>query len=156
MASELQLRIGQRIKARREEQDLTQRELAELIPGKSDGNQVSGWERGEHRPSDATLEHIAFALEVDVSYFMAPEPSSEIPDVMGALGDGDRLRRIEHKLDELLDLLREGPEGDAADPAATSGMPRPPRPPGLPPSDEAPERTDDEDLGEGARREDAG
>lgn len=67
MAAEHVVRIGARIREAREREGLTQRELADLIPGKADGNQISKWERGEHRVGDTTLGHIAKALKLDVS-----------------------------------------------------------------------------------------
>ena len=51
MAAEHVVRMGLRIKARREELGLTQRELAEKIPGKSDGNQVSKWAAERREPA---------------------------------------------------------------------------------------------------------
>lgn len=114
MAAEHVVRMGARIKARREEVGLTQRELAEKIPGKSDGNQVSKWERGEHRVSDDTLEHIARALDVDAGYFMVAEPVPGSADLVGALAEQSQLDRIEAKLDELLDAVRDA-DGEAVE-----------------------------------------
>lgn len=140
MAAEHLIRIGARIRKRREEMGLTQRELADQLPGKADGNQVSKWERGQHRVSDDTLEHIGAALEVDPSYFLAPEPKTGTPDLMGDIrGAEDRrqLDRIEKKLDKLLEHLVTSPgadedlgdEGDARDihlsPDDEDGEPRP-------------------------------
>lgn len=110
MAAEHVARIGANIRSAREAAKLTQRELADLIPGKADGNQVSKWERGEHRVSDTTLEHIAHALKVDVSRFLAPAPAEGTPDLMGALngrGTQSQLDRIEERLDELVALVRD-------------------------------------------------
>lgn len=108
MAREHVARIGTGMRLRREELGLTQRELADLLPGKSDSNQVSKWERGEHRPNDETLEHIALALKVDVSHFHAPAPTGGPADLLGALARNDRdeqLDRIEAKLDAVLATL---------------------------------------------------
>jgi transcriptional regulator with XRE-family HTH domain len=107
MAAEHVARIGARIRERRDELNLTQRELADLIPGKADGNQVSKWERGEHRVSDDTLEHIAAALQTDVAYFIAPAPRAGSPDLMGTLREADatQLDRIERMLSEVLQRL---------------------------------------------------
>lgn len=105
MAREHVIRMGQRIRERREELALTQRELADAIPGKSDGNQVSKWERGEHRVSDETLPHIARALDVDVSYFHLPAPVEGTGDLMQTLrssADPSQLDRVETLLGELL------------------------------------------------------
>jgi len=102
MAAEHVARIGARIRQRREELGLTQRELADLIPGKADSNQVSKWERGEHKPGDDTLEHIAKALNVDPSYFHVPEPKPGTPDLMGSLNDSSPLDQINAKLDAII------------------------------------------------------
>jgi transcriptional regulator with XRE-family HTH domain len=107
MAAEHTVRMGRRIKELRKKAGLTQRELAEAIPGKADGTQVSKWERGKNRPSDDTLEHIAKALGVDVAalHVSAVEPST--PDLMGALGTPTtgQLDRIEAMLRVLLDQV---------------------------------------------------
>ena len=47
------------IKSKRERLGLTQKEFAELLGLKSNGDRtVSGWERGEHQPSKAKLRSI--------------------------------------------------------------------------------------------------
>lgn len=54
--------IGARMKELREGLGLTQRELAEKLPGKTEGKDISRWENGKHRPSPDTLAAIADAL----------------------------------------------------------------------------------------------
>lgn len=100
MAAEHIERMGRNIQRLRLEKGLSQRALAELIPGKADGAQMSGWERGEHRPGDDTLAHIARILEVDVADLFAQEEEdapAETPDLMEAFSpDGPaQLSRIE-------------------------------------------------------------
>ena len=103
VVAEQTMLIGRRIAEARAAADLTQTELAAKIPGKSDGTQVSKWERGMHRPGDDTLEHIASALDRDVAWFLLPDrdqlltPEPVVPD--------DQLARIEQKLDRLLALF---------------------------------------------------
>ena len=46
MAAEQTARVGAQIRRYREKAGLNQRELAEALPGKTDGTQVSKWERG--------------------------------------------------------------------------------------------------------------
>ena len=119
MAAEHVARMGARMAQRRKELKLTQREVADLIPGKADSNQVSKWERGEHKASDDTLEHIAKALQVDVSYFHVPEPKAGTPDLMGTIRAGEsQLDRVEAKLDRLLAILEQ--PGDIAGPFVES------------------------------------
>lgn len=139
MALEYVARMGARIRERREELGMTQRELADAIPGKADSNQVSKWERGEHKPGDNNLEHIAKALEVDPSFFMAAKPAAGVAPLLQNLS-GSQLDRIEAKLDELLARTAtpsETPEEIAAEAArqrrgtkrssAASAKRRPPR-----------------------------
>jgi transcriptional regulator with XRE-family HTH domain len=76
--------IGRRIAQARTEAGLTQAELAAKVPGKSDGTQMSKWERGVHRPGDDTLEHIAGVLKKEVSWFLVSESDkSATPNLMG-------------------------------------------------------------------------
>lgn len=126
MAAEHVERMGARIRELRERAGLTQKDLAELIPGKTDSSQVSKWERGENRPLDNTLEHIARALNCDVGVFHAPDPEEpESPDLMTALGAQgsvarleERLERIENALDELLAQASEQEIEEEASPGA--------------------------------------
>lgn len=131
-------RIGERIRARREELGLSQGDLARELPGKSDGNQVSRWERGEHKPHSDTLEAIARVLRVDMGYLLMPEPEkATTPD---PFADGTQFDRIERKLDAIIahfgiavtapaeapeDLVAKGlgglPAARAAQPAPSAG-----------------------------------
>lgn len=113
MAAEMAERVGIRMRTRREELGLTQAQLAALIEGKAEGAQVSRWERGKHQPQD--LAPIARALEVDLSYFYAPEPdkndtpspfaSSAAP---GALDE--TLREIREQNTIILDAIHHSAE----------------------------------------------
>lgn len=105
MAKEHAVRIGARIAAAREEAGLTQRELADLIPGKSDGTQVSGWERGEHRVSDDTLDHIARILKKPVAWFHADEPEPGSPDLMSELVAAKPNGRLEELMLQVLERV---------------------------------------------------
>jgi transcriptional regulator with XRE-family HTH domain len=60
-------KFGKKIKLARVEQDLTQRQLAELIKGKQ--KSVSMYETGTAMPSLETLEKIAKALKKPIAYF---------------------------------------------------------------------------------------
>jgi transcriptional regulator with XRE-family HTH domain len=106
MAAEHTARIGSRIKELREERGMAQRELADLLPGKTDSNQISKWERGVHRPGDDALDQIAAALGVDTSYFLVPAPAAGTADLLGALSPAaNQLDRIEAKLDAVITHL---------------------------------------------------
>jgi transcriptional regulator with XRE-family HTH domain len=110
MAAEYLARMGERIRERREALGLSQEDVARAMPGKITGQRISLWERGLHRPRDDSLEALARALEVDVSYFMTPEPAKEeTPDLLGVGHHGDtrsasaRMVALERKLDKLLE-----------------------------------------------------
>jgi transcriptional regulator with XRE-family HTH domain len=113
-------RLGRRIKERREELDLKQREVAARMAASpsTDAQMVSKWERGEHRPNDDNLEILADALETTVADLVSG-PLSErpakaaTPDAMAALDGkpaaGDELHaqldRIEQALSGLAEVL---------------------------------------------------
>jgi transcriptional regulator with XRE-family HTH domain len=119
MAGELARQVGARIRARREELGLNQRELAEKIGEVTVNNQrVSDWERGVNQPSSRYLEKVADALGVEVAYFYTKP--TETPDVIGAvsrsngnaLSDGELelLLRIEAMLRAVVPVLN--PDAD--------------------------------------------
>jgi transcriptional regulator with XRE-family HTH domain len=119
MAAEYVARMGARIRERREELGMTQRELADAIPGKADSNQVSKWERGGHRPSDSTLEHIAKALKVTPAYFMvSPATAAGSGDLMEKFSPADpRLDRLEAKINVTMRALAVSLRADRSDAA---------------------------------------
>jgi transcriptional regulator with XRE-family HTH domain len=87
MAAEHTQRIGTRIRQRREALGMTQADLAAKVGGKTDAQQISKWERGQHKPGDDRMERIAVALDVSPVYFMAPEPKDGTPNLIGALAE---------------------------------------------------------------------
>jgi transcriptional regulator with XRE-family HTH domain len=105
-------RIGARIRARREELGLSRRALAKKMAGIVTENDIYRWERGQHKPGDDKLEALGLALEVDVSYFMLPEPQAGAPDLMASLNSESQLDRIEEKLDIIIAELH-GQDGVA-------------------------------------------
>lgn len=131
MAAEFVASMGARIRERREELGMTQHQLARALPGDVLHTQVSKWERGINRPRDDTLDAIAKALKVDVSYFMtSPPDKSETPNLLGA--GASQLDRMEAKLDAILQALdvkdaaapAAGPD-EFLGPLAASGVPDP-------------------------------
>jgi len=66
MAEEAEL-IGGRMAELRKKLGLTQREVAEMLPGSTQGSDISRWETGKHRPAQETLPHIAKALKTTVA-----------------------------------------------------------------------------------------
>jgi len=105
MAAEYVARIGARIRDRRKELGLTQRQLADAIPGNADSNQVSKWERGVNRPNDTTLEHIARALDIEPVDLMTPKPTHGTTPLMHTFAGTSQLDRIEAKQDAILAAL---------------------------------------------------
>ncbi len=86
MAVEHLERIGNRMRTRREELHLTRREVAERVGGKTNENSIYRWEKAKHAPEADTLERIATALEVDVSYFVVASGNGKpTPDVTATL-----------------------------------------------------------------------
>lgn len=127
MASEMASRVGERMRTRREELGLKQRDVADRIDDPAVSNQhVSNWERGVYEPSDRYRAKIVQALEVnDWSYFVTVEdPTAPTPDLMTALNNGQDItelflsftatvERLERKIDELTARIEESPPGAA-------------------------------------------
>lgn len=101
VAGEMAERIGARIKQRRLELGLNQRELADRIGIDSVDNQrISDWERAVNKPSERYLNAVADALERSVSWFYETD-KRETPDLMTTVNgtNPDRLARIEKMLE---------------------------------------------------------
>lgn len=110
MATEMSLRVGERIRQRRQELGIrTQRELAELIPVASVTNQtVNKWEKGANEPSARYKALLAQALEVDVSYFIADTVPAQTPDPFGqGLSTNDQISGLTERLDRIETQLAE-------------------------------------------------
>lgn len=104
MAEEAE-RLGARMRERRKELGLTQREVADLIPGNTEGKDVSRWENGRHRPQGDTLTHIAEALRTDLADLYAGpaadrEEQGPAPDPF-ATSHGEA-EDLEEKVDQLV------------------------------------------------------
>jgi transcriptional regulator with XRE-family HTH domain len=106
VTTEMSLRVGQRIRKRREELGIrTQRALADLIPSPTVTNQtVNKWETGAVEPSPRYKALLAEALEVDVAYFIAEEPRAQTPDLSS---NGDRLARMDERLQRHAKLVEQ-------------------------------------------------
>jgi transcriptional regulator with XRE-family HTH domain len=95
-------RIGTRIRERREELGLSRRKLVQRMEGVVTENDIYRWERGQHRPNDQTLDALAKALEVDVSYFLVEAPQKPVPDLLHKIGgDLTQLDRLEQALAQI-------------------------------------------------------
>lgn len=67
--------IGLNLKAARQTRGLTQREVAKALD--TDAFQVSRWERGAVRPSDATLVRLGDVLGLDYpSFFISDQEAA--------------------------------------------------------------------------------
>jgi len=73
--------VGPRLRVLRKERDLTQRKLASLAGVSS--NAISLIERGEISPSVATLQNLATALNVKMSYFFDEDVQTDIMHIRG-------------------------------------------------------------------------
>lgn len=118
VASDMSRRIGLRIRQRRVEMGLTQKQVAvRMATPDLDKQRLSDWERGHNKPSERYLKELVAALEVpDVSYFYEDPEQPDVLDALGSDGSGpspetnaaaiaelnERLDRIEGKLDQLL------------------------------------------------------
>lgn len=122
MAAEYLERMGARMRERRESLDLSRDEVAKRMPGKTNGNAIYRWERGEHRPHPDTMEALAEVLEVEVSYFLAPEPQPGTGDLMEVIREDDAVNqfdRMEAKLDRILTLMGETDPAEITEPLVT-------------------------------------
>lgn len=109
MASEMAEQIGERIRQRRMQLGLKQRELADLLNEPAIDNQrISDWERGVNKPSERYMQSLARALERDVAWFYG-SGKGPTPDLMAGNGNSEReerLERIEAELAAVRGLLQ--------------------------------------------------
>ena len=70
---EFRVRLGERLRRRREIAQLTQSQLARKLPGQMDGGQISRWERGESFPTYANLLALARALGITEEELLAED-----------------------------------------------------------------------------------
>lgn len=78
--------FGAQIKQRREALGLTQRELAQMLPGKTEGKDISRYETGKHMPGENTRRALAKALGTTVGalYVEPARPKLAAPDPFAA------------------------------------------------------------------------
>lgn len=109
MAEEAEL-FGANVRALREDRKMSQRELAEALPGKTEGKDISRYETGKHMPGQDTRVAIARALGVPLArlYEEAEKPEAETPDLMGQLGSGESVAGLAQRIESLrTELLAE-------------------------------------------------
>lgn len=68
-------RLAGNIRRARKLAGLSQVQLA--VAAECDPQQISKWERGEHKPSDLNLAALATALERDLAWFFTDHETSE-------------------------------------------------------------------------------
>ncbi len=73
------MKIGQKIRNAREDKDILQRDMADLIP--MNQSNYSKIERDIQEPSLYQLKRIVEILELDVSELLDIRPSSEVADL---------------------------------------------------------------------------
>lgn len=114
MARQMASLVGARIKQRRLELGLKQRQLADLVDptGAIDNQRISDWERGVHTPSDRYMSALSVALERPVSWFYEQEkgPTPDLSDN----GGQSQLDRIEAELAKMRDDITKLSTGLAA------------------------------------------
>lgn len=88
--------IGQLIKRRRKELNMTQADLAEKI-GLQEADSISSYEREKQNINSSQLAELAKGLDVNVGYFFgeentkrAPEDEKEIMRIYRSLGEKER------------------------------------------------------------------
>ena len=106
--------FGRQVRRHRKARGWTQRELAARLEGKTEGKDISRYEKGHHLPSENTRLAIARALGVALADLYAePELQGPTPDLMGALSTDEslsELRRmvleaVQENSEQLLQLL---------------------------------------------------
>lgn len=133
MADAHKERVGAAIRERREELDLSQRELAAKIPVTE--KTLRRWESGESFGHMDNLERLAELLNTTVDRLMAgpAKQKGPTPDPFAASSNGgsdsERLARIEHKLNRLLALVEDADLATALGDLADSIRRGPPAPP---------------------------
>jgi putative transcriptional regulator len=88
------VRLGERIRQKREALQITQRELADRIGGAVEGTTVSRWERGRNTPSPQSLQAISEALETTIDELTGGLPSDD--EIVAS-----QLDRIERLLEQI-------------------------------------------------------
>lgn len=97
------MKIGKKVKDLRIKYRLTQKELAAKVEDGIDYTYIGRIERDLVLPSLKTLEKLAAALEVDVSYFFIDPDASETSTMLGAISKNEtkqKLIQIIYKLDD--------------------------------------------------------
>lgn len=100
--------FGTRLKERRREKKLTQKQLADMIDAKH--NSISDWENGKNKPDPDTIERICEALDISASYLLPSnrdKVDGEVEILHVSLYSGnslsDDLRKCLHDLIDQLD-----------------------------------------------------
>ena len=97
------MKIGNKIKELRIKYRLTQKELAAKVEDGIDYTYIGRIERDLVLPSLKTLEKLAFALNVDISYFFIDAENSKVDAMLGAISKDQKKKKLLqmiYKLDE--------------------------------------------------------
>jgi len=97
------MKLGQRIKKVRKSLGLTQKELAQRIPGKVNYSYIGKIERGQQYPSLKLLERIGKAFSVPLSYFFEDD---SFPKSLGLLPSEVKELLRDRKRQDLLKMSR--------------------------------------------------
>jgi putative transcriptional regulator len=127
------VRLGERIRQKREALQITQRELADRIGGAVEGTTVSRWERGRNTPSPQSLQAISEALETTIDDLAGGLPT----DDEIAASQLDRIERLLEQIAAYHGINIHDPGDDEGGSLSRPGRPGPapggaPGDPGLP------------------------
>jgi transcriptional regulator with XRE-family HTH domain len=123
----------ERLKDRREELELTQKEVGERVG--TTNSAVSKWEEGSREPQFTTLIRLAGVLHVSVEWLIGTDGAPTPPRPHLRLEEGRRLVRCAREIVEaLVSLLPDGDEQEEAERRLAAGAPdaRRQSAPGLP------------------------
>ncbi len=99
--------FGTRLKERRREKKLTQKQLADMIDAKH--NSISDWENGKNKPDPDTIERICEALDISASYLLPSnrdKVDGEVEILHVSLYSGNSLSDdLRKRLHDLIDQL---------------------------------------------------
>jgi transcriptional regulator with XRE-family HTH domain len=122
VAAEFLVRMGARIRKRRDELELSRADVAREMPGKVSENQLYRWEKGLHQPQPETLEALAKVLQCDVAFFVSPEPDKrQTPSPFRGAGSAameEQLAQVAEQVSEIHALLLGDDEAGVAGLAA--------------------------------------
>jgi len=102
------MKIGKKLKDLRIKYRFTQKELAAKVEDGIDYTYIGRMERDLVLPSLKTLEKLAKALNIDITYFFIDAESNKMDNIVGAIGNDQKkkkLLQLIYQLDERNTIL---------------------------------------------------